>query len=236
MRTEATALGYLAAPDAGTHPGVVLIHDVWGPGELYPELARRLATEGFATLALDLYAGEPKIEDPGRFMRGLDDPALLRRIGAARAQLAGDRAVAGKAVGVTGFCMGGGYALHAACGGLGFAACVAFYGLVSHDHGILHDAAGLDPAKKPRDVLAALPELGCPTLGIYGDHDEFVPVADVRALEAGIRRAGMAGGIELYPGAGHAFLNELRPAAYRPEAALDAWKKMVAFFRTHLGT
>jgi len=235
MRTEETARGYLAAPDAGTHPGVVLIHDVWGLTELYREFARRLAAEGFATLAIDLYQGEPKIEDPGRFMRGLDDPALLRGLGAAREQLAGDRAVAGKPVGVTGFCMGGGYALHAACGGLGFAACVAFYGLVSHAHGILHDPAGLDPAKKPRDVLAALPELGCPTLGIYGDHDEFVPVDDVRALEAGIQRAGKGGGVELYAGPGHAFLNELRPAAYRPEAAADAWRKMVAFFRAHLG-
>lgn len=236
MRTEETPQGYFAAPDTGTHPGVVLIHDVWGIGELYPELARRLAAEGFATLAVDLYGGEPKIEEPGRFMRSLDDRAILRALGEAQARVAGDRAVVGKPVGIAGFCMGGGYALQAACGGLGFAACVAFYGLVSHAHGILHDPAGLDPAKKPRDVLAALPDLGCPTLGIYGDRDEFVPEDDVRALEAGIARAGKGGGVVLYPDCGHAFLNELRPAAYQPEAAADAWKKMITFFRAQLGS
>jgi len=235
MRTEETTQGFFAAPDAGTHPGVVLVHDVWGLGELYRTFARRLADAGFATLAVDLYGGAPQIEDPGRFMRGLDDPALLRTLGRARERVSADRAVAGKPVAIVGFCMGGGYALHAACGGLGFAACVAFYGLVSHAHGILHDAAGLDPAKKPRDVLAALPELGCPTLGIYGDRDEFVPADDLRALEAGIARAGKGGGVATYAGCGHAFLNELRPAAYRPEAATAAWQKMLAFLRETLG-
>jgi carboxymethylenebutenolidase len=236
VRTEEIAQGFLAAPEEGTHPGVVLIHDVWGLGELYREFARRLASAGFVALAVDLYHGEPKIEDPGRFMRELDDPAILRELGAARERLSSDAAVGSKPVGVAGFCMGGGYALQAACGDLGFAACVAFYGLVSHAHGILHAPHGLDPRKKPRDVLAALPELGCPTLGIYGDRDEFVPQDDVRALEAGIARAGRGGAVERYAGCGHAFLNELRPAAYEPEAAADAWRKMLAFFRTHLGS
>ena len=96
MRTEETTQGFFAAPDAGTHPGVVLVHDVWGLGELYRTFARRLADTGLATLAVDLYGGDPKIEDPGRFMRGLDDAALLRTLGAARERVSGDRAVAGE--------------------------------------------------------------------------------------------------------------------------------------------
>jgi carboxymethylenebutenolidase len=236
MRTEETTQGLFVAPSPGTHPGVVLVHDVWGLGPLYRTFARRLAGEGFATLAVYLFGGDPKIEDPGRFMRGLDDPAILRTLASARQRVAADRAVAGKPVAIVGFCMGGGYALQAACAGLGFAASVAFYGLVSHAHGILHDAGGLDPAKKPRDVLAALPDLACPTLGIYGDRDEFVPAEDLRALEAGIARAGKGGRVVVYPGCGHAFLNELRPGAYQPEAAADAWLTMLAFLRATLGT
>lgn len=230
MRTEDVAEGFLAAPDEGTHPGIILIHDVWGLVPLYRELAMRLAAEGFAVLAVDLYGGAPKIEDPGRWMRGLDDVAILARLQCARDRLAAHPAVGGKPVGITGFCMGGGYALHAACSLRGLSACVAFYGLVSHAHGILHDPDGGDPARKPRDVLAALPSLSCPTLGIYGDQDEFVPIDDVRALEAGIARAGKGGGVVIYSGAGHAFLNETRPAAYRPADARDAWHRMVTFF------
>lgn len=235
MRTEDVPLGLLALPDAGTHPGIILIHDVWGLIPLYRELAQRLAGEGFVVLAMNLYHGEPKIEDPGSWMRALDDVAILADLQRAADLLKAHPAVGAKPVGITGFCMGGGYALHAACGVRGLDACVAFYGLVSHAHGILNDPAR-DPKKKPRDVLAALPELSCPTLGIYGDRDEFVPMDDVRALEAGIARAGKGGGVTVYPGAGHAFLNETRPAAYRPDDARDAWAKMVAFFRERLGS
>lgn len=235
MRTEDVSLGFLAVPDTGTHPGVVMIHDVWGLIPLYRELATRLAGEGFVTLAVNLYHDEPKIEDPGSFMRALDDVTIVADLQRAVDFLHAHPAVGGKPVGITGFCMGGGYALHAACGVRGLAGCVAFYGLVSHAHGVLHDPAGIDPKRKPRDVLGALSSLGCPTLGIYGDRDEFVPIDDVRALEAGIAQTGKGGGVLIYPGAGHAFLNETRPAAYRPDDARDAWGKMVAFFRDRLG-
>jgi len=40
--------------------------------------------------------------------------------------------------------------------------------------------------------------------------------------------------IRRYTGCGHAFLNETRPPAFRPDAARDAWGRMLAFFRKHL--
>ena len=55
-------LGYLAFPDEGPVPGVVMIHDVWGLADHTRDLAGRLAREGFAVLALDLYRRETEVK------------------------------------------------------------------------------------------------------------------------------------------------------------------------------
>ncbi len=235
MEAADTELGYLAHPGEGRHPGVVLIHDVWGLYDHYRDLTRRLAGEGFAVLALDLYRREGKveIEDPGRWMRGLSDPQVLSDVQAG-VDFLGGAASAGQKVGVTGFCMGGMYALLAGCGLRDVAAVAPFYGLLSHGHGILHAAEGLDPRKKPRQPLDAVSELACPALAFYGDCDQFVPMTDIRALEERLAKTGRTTEVVVYPGAGHAFMNETRPEAHRAVEARDAWGRMVAFFLEHL--
>ena len=236
LDTRDVAFGHLASARGGASPGVVMIHDVWGLADHTRDLARRLAGEGFAVLAIDLYRRAPpaKIADPGAWMRALSDPEVLADLGAARAFLAGVPESSGR-VGVLGFCMGGMYALMAACSGLGFEAGVPFYGLLSHTRGLLHDPAGLDPQRKPREPLAMARDLCCPLLAFYGDADEFVPLDEVRALERELARADAAAEIVVVAGAGHAFMNDTRPAAYRSEAAAAAWKRAVDFLRWHLG-
>jgi carboxymethylenebutenolidase len=230
-------LGHLAHPEGGPHPGVVMIHDVWGLSDHTRDLAGRLAGEGFGVLALDLYRRERevKIDDPGAWMRGLSDPQVLDDVQAGVDFLGAHPATAGRRVGVTGFCMGGMYALLAACGCRGLAASVAYYGLLSHEHGILHAEAGLDPARKPRQPLDAVRDLGCPLLCFFGDRDEFVPLPDVEALRRRLARAAAPAEVVVYPDAGHAFMNDTRPDAYRPETARVAWQRMLDFFRQHLG-
>jgi carboxymethylenebutenolidase len=237
MKTSEVALGFLALPDRGPCPGVVMIHDVWGLSDHTRDYASRLANEGFAVLAIDLYrrARPEKIADPGRFMRALSDPQALADLGEAARFLAA-LPESNRRVGVLGFCMGGMYALMAACADLGFAASVPFYGLLSHAHGILYDPAGLDPAVKPREPIAMASELRCPMLAFFGEQDTFIPLEDVRRLEDALSRARPGAGAEIVvvPGAGHAFMNDTRPDAYRPEAAADAWRRTVAFLRARL--
>jgi len=238
MAVSDVSLGALVLPDGAGRsarcPGVVLIPDVWGLSQLYREFACRLAGEGFATLALDPYGGPIQITDPGRFLRERSDPEAQARVQASVDFLSMQTALASMPVGVVGFCIGGTHALLAACGLRGIAACVSFYGILSYDHGLLHDPAGRDFALKPRDPLAAITELRVPLLAIFGDHDEFVPETDVRALEATLKQTGKRAEIQVYRGAGHAFLNETRPQAFRPEAARDAWARMLAFLRREL--
>ncbi len=237
MRIQDVELGYLATPDGGAHPAVVMIHDVWGLTEHTRDLARRLATEGFGVLAVNLYRHRDsvQIDNPGAWMRALSDPEILDDIQSAVDFLAGSKGGAGQKVGVAGFCMGGMYALMAACSCTGLSASVAYYGLLSHRHGILHSEEGLDPALKPREPLDAVGDLACPLLAFFGDQDEFVPAADIEQLESRLKQTSQTHEVVVYPGAGHAFMNDTRPDAYRPDAAADAWVRMLEFLRKQLG-
>jgi carboxymethylenebutenolidase len=232
MQTSEIDLGYRAQPDAGTPAGVVVIHDVWGLYDHYRDLARRLADAGYAALAVNLYRRErePKITDPGRWIRALDDRQVLADVQAAIDSLAASGA---PKVGVLGCCMGGQYTILAAAGCNGLSAAVPFYGMLSDEHGLLAPAPGetIDRARKPRSPLAGASELRCPTLAFFGAEDAFIPLADVRAFEA---RLAPAHRVVVYPGAGHAFLNDTRAELYRPEAARDAWTRTLAWFGEHL--
>jgi len=229
-------LGVLVHPRDGVHPGVVLIHDVWGVSDHTRDLARRLAAEGFAVLAVDLYRnkGNFRIDAPGPFMRALSDPEAVSDVREAAAFLARHPASQGRAVGVAGFCMGGMLALLAACAAPELAAAVPFYGLLSHEHGLLYAEGGLDPVKKPRQPLDAVADLRCPLLCFFGAEDEFVPMSDVERLKQRLAAGEVPAEVVVYPDAGHAFMNDGRPDAYRPEAARDAWVRMTDFLHSHL--
>jgi len=215
---------------------VVLVHDVWGVSDHTRDLAQRLAAEGFAVLAVDLYRnkGDFRIDAPGPWMRALSDPEAVADVREAAAFLKRHPASLGRSVGVAGFCMGGMVALLAACAIPELAAAVPFYGLLSHEHGLLFAEAGLDPRKKPRQPLDAVADLLCPLLCFFGAEDEYVPMSDVERLKNRLAAGGVPAEVVVYPGAGHAFMHDGRPDAYRPEAARDAWARMTAFLHRHL--
>jgi carboxymethylenebutenolidase len=223
--------GYGAWPrTAHPLPGLVLIPDVRGLGEHYRDVARRFAAEGFFTLAVDLYSreGAPELPDMTavfRWMRALPDRRALRDLGAAVEYLADRPEVRSDAIGITGFCMGGQYALMAACTVSRLAACVSWYGMLRY--------AETDDVK-PASPLDLAPGLACPYLGLFGADDAIIPVADVEALRSALVREGKTFDLHVYPGAGHAFFNDTRPDAYRPEAAADAWRRALAFLGRHL--
>ena len=61
-----------------------------------------------------------------------------------------------------------------------------------------------------------------------------MPLADVQRLREGLAGAAHPAEVVVYPGAGHAFLNDTRPAAYRPAIAGRAWLRMLEFLRREL--
>ena len=223
---------YAVSPEDQTPPGaVIVIPDVRGLTAHYRDVARRFAGEGFFALAVDLYSreGPPELPDMAAVMhwiRQLPDPRVLGDLDAAVKYLERRSGTARRRVGITGFCMGGQYALMAACSVPGIAACVSWYGMLRYAE---RDAI------KPASPLDLAPQLGCPYLGLFGEEDAIIPLADVEALRAILSAAGKEFEIRTYAGAGHAFFNDTRADAYRPAAAADAWPRAVAFFRRHLG-
>ncbi len=223
--------GYLVLPSGpGPHPGLVLIPDVRGLYEHFRDLARRFAAEGFATMALDLYSREgtpnlPDMDAVARWIRQLPDTRVLADVGAAVGYLAARPEVRPAAVGITGFCMGGQYALMSACTVPGLAACVSWYGMLRYAE---------NDEIKPKSPLELAEALRSPYLGLFGAEDAIIPQADVEELRGILSRAGKRFEIHVYPGAGHAFFNDSRPEMYRPHAAKDAWPRALAFFRKHL--
>ncbi|GAA1433449.1 dienelactone hydrolase family protein [Microlunatus lacustris] len=220
-------LAVLVRPaEPGPWPGVVMVHEAWGLDDVLRRQAERLASAGFVVLAPDLYGDGPRL----RCMRSAF-AALKARTGppfdilqAAREQLLDDRHVNGR-VGVIGFCMGGGFAL-----------------LLSSDG---FDASAVNYGMIPEDVEEVL-RGACPVVASYGGRDKQL-VGEVPRLQAALEANDVPYDLQVYPSAGHSFLNDVMngPVLVRPllrlghvgpepDAAQDAWCRIEAFFRTHL--
>jgi carboxymethylenebutenolidase len=217
-------------PAGGRLPGLVVVPDVRGLSAHYRDVARRFADEGFFALAVDLYSREgapdlPDMDAVFRWIRALPDTRVLGDLASAVGYLARRPEIDPAAIGITGFCLGGQYALMAASTVPGLAACVSWYGMLRY--------AETD-AVKPASPLDLAPELACPYLGLFGEEDALIPPADVAELRTILEREQKRFEIVTYPGAGHAFFNDARPDTYRPAAAADAWPRALAFLRRHL--
>lgn len=207
--------GYLARGAQMDAPGVVVIQEWWGLNDHIKEVADRLAAAGYHALAPDLYHGTLATEpdEAGKMMMAMRiDEAAKDLRGAVRYV----RQLSSNAVGTVGFCMGGALSLFTACENPDdVAACVDFYGG--------HSA-----------VIYKLEQLRAPVLGLFGETDSFVSPEVVAKLDADLARLGKPHEFVTYPGADHAFFNDTRPDVYKPDAAADAWNRVLEFFRAHL--
>ena len=113
-----------------------------------------------------------------------------------------------------GYCMGGGLSLRLACMNSELAAAVVFY--------------GRNPS--PIDVVSGI---NCPILGNYAGEDRGITEADVNLLKDTLNKYGKKYDIRIYPGAPHGFFNNTRES-YRPEAAKEAWKRVLNFYGKYL--
>jgi carboxymethylenebutenolidase len=217
-----TASGYLAKPPSGRGPGVVVIQEYWGLNGHIRDLCDRFAGDGFVALAPDLYHGKETKEpdEAGKLLMELDLAGAARDMLGAGKWLAASEHTAGDKVGIVGFCMGGALAVYAATLSDVFAAVVPFYPYM-----------GVTAAAKPvvTDIKGAV-------LGHFAEKDEAYTPAQVEALEAELRGAGIDVEFFWYTGADHAFFNDTRPEVYDEDASRLAWDRTRAFFRTHLAT
>ncbi len=218
--TDGTTLhGYLAEPAGeGPFPAVVLIHEWWGIGEDITLIADELASEGYVVLAPDAYRGQTTSQVPRAIYLASQTPAeqIDGDLDDALAYVRGLPQVQAENTAVMGFCFGGREAF-----GLGtrhgdLAAIVDYYG------------GGVE-VRTPADLGAMRGAF----LGIFGEEDSSIPLAEVDALEAALQEAGLTHEIIVYPGVGHAFLNS-ENLSDPTHPAGQAWAMTLAFLSQHL--
>ena len=118
-----------------------------------------------------------------------------------------------KRIGSIGWSMGGGLALQLAVHEPRLAACLVNYGM-------------------PPATPAEIQKISVPVLGNFGVLDRGVPAGKVLAFERVMKALNKSVNIKLYPRAGHAFANPNNEKGYRPEAAADAWSRILAFLHS----
>jgi carboxymethylenebutenolidase len=210
--------GYLAKPKAGGAklPTVLVIHENRGLNPHIKDVTRRVATDGFLALGIDMLGplgGTPADDDKGREMfTQLKPDDALRSARAAVAYLKGRPDGNGK-VGAIGFCWGGGVVNALAVNDPDLAAGVAYYGA----------------QPKAEDV----PKIKGALLLHYGGLDERIN-AGIPAYEAALKQAGKTYEIHVYEGANHAFNNDTGGPRYNKAAADLAWSRTLAFLKKNL--
>lgn len=219
MRTETLNIGtangpttaYLARPDEGGEKAVILIQEWWGLNDHIKDIAGRYAAEGFTAVAPDLYRGKlaANPEEAGQMMKALsiDDglDTIKNTVDATSSLNTGH-------FGITGFCMGGTFALRAACELEGFSAAAPFYGDIPEEE--------------------VLKKLRTPTIFVSGTKDEWINPEKVAYLEDMAERYELPVHSAKYE-ADHAFFNDTRPV-YDKAAAEDAWALVIGFFNDKL--
>ncbi len=213
-----TVSGYLVTQTtSGKHPAIIVIHEWWGLNDWIREQARKFGELGYVTLAVDLYRGK-NTSDPAEaheLSRGLPQDRGVADLKAAFSYLASRADVEPGKIGVVGWCMGGGYSILLAQNEPKIAACVVNYGALPTD---------------PENIA----KIQAPVLGNFGADDRGIPPQAVNAFVAAMKGDGKTVDAKIYDRAGHAFENPNNKTGYRPEAAKDAWSRMVAFFKANL--
>lgn len=210
--------GYLALPESGSGPAVIVIQEWWGLVGHITSIADRFAEAGFVALAPDLYHGvvakEP--DHAMKLLMGLAMDKAALDIGGAAKYLSGRDDVTGRGIGVVGFCMGGSLALWSATLSSEIIATVGFYpGLpwvqmspewsnYSGKSALIHcsESDGTSTAPGIQEAVKAIKSGG----------------GDVQTFD--------------YPGTHHAFFNDGRPEVFDEEASKLAWGRTVTFFNT----
>lgn len=216
------AHGYLALPESGSGPGLVVIQEWWGLTDHVKDVTDRFAAEGFVALAPDLYGGTTThdADEAGELMEQLPVPKAARDLAGAVDFLLDHDAVTSSTVGAVGFCMGGGFVLVlAAQQGDRVAAAVPYYGVGGYDHD---------------DV--DLSQVTAHVLGHFGSEDDFAPPEQVRELEAALRASdAQSVDIRIHEGAKHAFFNDEDPFGHYDEVlARSTWAATVTFLKDHV--
>ena len=207
-----TLSAYVAGP-ANATTGIVVIQEIFGVNHHIRDMADRFAALGYAVVAPALFdRAERGVElgyTPDDIAKGRDyrmklsDTGVMADVEAAAAHLAG------KKLGIVGYCFGGTVAWWGATRSSSFAAASGWYG------------GGIAGTKDERP--------NSPVQMHFGEKDASIPTHDVDAVRAAQPKAE----IYVYEGAGHGFGCDERGSFSKPDYKL-AQQRTLEFFARHL--
>jgi carboxymethylenebutenolidase len=208
---------YLARPkEMKKYPAVIVIHENRGLVPHIRDVTRRMAKEGFLSLAPDALSpvgGTPEdVSNVGELFKQLKPEETTKNFVAAVKYLKTHPNSNGK-VGCTGFCWGGAMTNQVAVNSPDLNAAVPYYG---------SQPSAEDVAK-----------IKAPLMAHYAENDQRID-AGIPAFEEALKKAGVNYQIFIYPGTQHAFNNDTNPQRYNEQAAKLAWKRTVDFFKDKL--
>jgi carboxymethylenebutenolidase len=202
------------AGSADAAKGVVVVQEIFGVNHHIRDMADRFAALGYAVVAPALFdRAQRDVElgytqddiGKGRDIRmKLSDPDVMKDIEAAAGYLAG------KKLGIVGYCFGGTVAWWGATRTTKFAASSCWYG-------------GGIPGTKNESAH-------CPVQMHFGEKDASIPMTDVDAVRAAQRKVE----VYVYEGAQHGFGCDERGSYSKPDYDL-AQQRTVDFFAKNLG-
>jgi carboxymethylenebutenolidase len=213
VQLDASTMGYEAKPEGqGPTPGVIVVHEVTGLNDFAKEVADKVAARGFTALAIDFYEGKTAqgMQDGAPLREKVTEPVFRAKVGSGIQYLKSQSYCTGR-LGVTGFCMGGGFALWSAC--LfpdDIQACSIFYGRIGD--------------------LGLLQNLKHPVIGNFGAEDTGITTWAGQEFWPEMAKLGKSLAMKVYPGAPHGFARHNDPKTYRQESSDDAYERTFALF------
>jgi carboxymethylenebutenolidase len=210
---------------AGSTAAIVLMHERYGLVQHTCDLAARFARDGFVCIAPDFYYKYP---DQDALHRGdvgypFKDTESNEYIESAIDELAKLRQVDRSRIAVKGVCQTGRHPLVFAAEH-SIAAALIWYGAAGDGEWKVNE-------RFPKSLDDVIARAECPVLGIFGEADHVISLADVRRLRDSLDRHDKTYTIKVYPGAPHGWLNDTMPGRYRRDAAEAAWAFQLAFLK-----
>lgn len=207
-----TLSAYVAGPEGATK-GIVVVQEIFGVNHHMREMADRFAAAGYAVVTPALFDRVEKGVElgytPDDIAKGRDyrmklsDPQVMLDVEAAAAHLAG------KKLGIVGYCFGGTVAWWGATRSKSFAAASCWYG------------GGIAGTKDEKP--------SCPVQMHFGEKDASIPMTDVDAIRAAQPKVETY----VYLGAGHGFGCDERGSFSQPDYEL-AQSRTLDFFAKHI--
>jgi len=204
---------YVTGPGTANR-GIVVVQEIFGVNHHIRDMAERFGALGYAVIAPALFDRVERgvelgytSDDIGKgreYRMKLNDEQVMLDVEAAADHLAG------RSLGIVGYCFGGTVAFWGGTRSTKFSAVSSWYG------------GGVAGTKDERG--------NCPIQFHFGEQDASIPMTDVDAIKAAQPKAE----IHVYMGAQHGFGCDERGSFSRPDYEL-AQKRTVEFFARHLG-